>query len=131
MRYVRFLVLLGVLAALAVGLAREAQAQGWSTVTVDPTGDVGEYTSIAVDGNGDPMISYHDVTNGTLKYAICDMSASTNGNCEQTGDWKNVTVDSTGFVGRHTSIAVDGNGDPVISNYDATATVTRPATGAS
>ena len=47
--------------------------------------------------------------------AICDVSESANGNCDQTDDWGSVTVDSTGTVGQYTSISVDVNGDPMIS----------------
>ncbi len=78
------------------------------------------YTSIAVDGSGDPVISYRDGTNTALKFAICDLSASTNGNCDQAGDWRTQTVDAAGNVGTNTSIAVDGNGYPVISYFSET-----------
>jgi len=96
------------------------QSGDWSTVTVDSVGSTGETASIAVDTNGDPMISYYDSTNGDLKFAICDVSASANGNCDQTGDWSTVTVDAAGRVGVYTSIAVGANGDPMISYYDST-----------
>jgi len=96
------------------------QPGDWTTVTVDAEGDVGWWTSIAVDANGDPVISYRDGTNRDLKFAICDLSASTNGNCDQPGDWSKVTVDAAGYVGYHSSMAVDANGDPMISYYDGT-----------
>jgi len=43
----------------------------WSCETVDSTGDVGQYSSIAVDPtDGYPIIAYYDLTNGALKLAI-------------------------------------------------------------
>ena len=38
--------------------------------TVDSTGDVGEYTSIAIGADKLPVISYRDVTNTDLKVAV-------------------------------------------------------------
>jgi hypothetical protein len=96
------------------------QASDWKKLIVDSAGDVGEYTSIAVDGDGDPMISYRGGTNADLKFATCNRSASTNGSCDQTSDWREVTVDSAGDVGWSTSVAVDGNGDPMISYHEDT-----------
>ena len=93
------------------------QTGDWSTVTVDTEGDMGLNTSIAVDANGDPMISYHDTTNHTLKFAMCDRSASTSGNCDQTADWSTVIVDVGGDVGKHISVWVNANGDPMISYF--------------
>jgi hypothetical protein len=96
------------------------QTGDWSTVTVDALGDVGQFTSIAVDSEGNPLISYHDSTNRDLKFAICELSASANGNCDQTGDWSVETVDLVGDVGRFTSIAVVTDGKPAISYHDLT-----------
>jgi len=41
----------------------------WHAITVDNTGDVGDYSSIALDGNDHPRIAYYDATNHALKYA--------------------------------------------------------------
>ena len=78
--------------------------------TLDNTGYVGWHTSIAIGTNGNPIISYHDDTNGDLKVAAC-----TNPTCTTS---TNTTLDSTGNVGYHTSIAIGTNGNPIISYND-------------
>lgn len=41
----------------------------WTTTTVDSAGEIGEYTSLAVDAAGGVHISYLDGTNAELRYA--------------------------------------------------------------
>jgi hypothetical protein len=75
--------------------------------TIDSSGNVGKYSSLALDAEGNPHISYHDVTNNDLKYAYCNGST-----------WHVETVDYSTWLGLYTSIALDPNGNPCISYYD-------------
>jgi hypothetical protein len=78
--------------------------------TVDSNDRVGWYSTIALDSNGNPHISYYDTENENLKYAFKD------GN-----DWQDPeTIDDSGNVGWYTSIALDSNNRPHISYYDWT-----------
>ncbi|MEY2879388.1 MAG: hypothetical protein RLZZ15_1768, partial [Verrucomicrobiota bacterium] len=90
-------------------------ASDWgSPATLASTGDVGQYTSLAIV-NGNPAISYYDVTNGDLKYIRATTTSGT-----LAADWGTpATLDSTGDVGLYTSLAVI-NGNPAISYHDFT-----------
>jgi len=85
---------------------------GWHIETADADGKAGEYSSIALDANGNPHISYYASYNSSnqyiadLKYAYKDGSG-----------WHTETVDTYGFTGRYTSIAIDSNGYPHISYF--------------
>ncbi len=85
----------------------ETRGLHWIPTTVDATDDVGAYTSLAVDSNGVPHISYYDDTNSNLKYAYLDGE-----------NWVTDTVDAKPGVGMWTSLALDSVGDPHISYYD-------------
>ncbi len=86
-------------------------SSGNTLTTVDATGSVGYYTSIAIGSDGLPIISYRDSTNQTLKMAKCGNASCTSGNIL-------TTVDATGDVGVFSSIAVGSDGLPIISYVD-------------
>jgi hypothetical protein len=92
-----------------------ACAPGGETITiVDSTGDVGEYSSIAIGADGLPVIGYYDNTAKDLKVVKCNDAA-----CAPGGE--TITfVDSTGVVGWDLSLAIGSDGFPVISYWDFT-----------
>jgi hypothetical protein len=80
--------------------------------TIDSTGTVGRYTSIAIGTNGNPIISYFDNTNTDLKVAACNNPTCTTST--------NTTIDSNDDVGWYSSITIGTNGNPIISYLDLT-----------
>jgi len=103
------------------------QVADWKTVIIEQPGSDGYQTGIGVDGAGNPMISYSTGHPPMLKFATCSRSASTHGNCDQTGDWKTVMVDPTTDCGG-SSLAVTSGGDPMIAYGDQTHGALRFAT---
>jgi hypothetical protein len=70
----------------------------------------GEYTSIAIGTDNNPVVSYFDVTNGHLKVAKC-----TTPSC---GTSTLYTADGSASVGKYTSVAIGSDTFPVISYAD-------------
>ena len=101
--------------ALKVAACTNADCTGTPTITtIDSTGNVGYFTSIAIGDNGNPIISYYETTGAVLRVAAC-----TTADC--TGTPTITTIDSTSGAGWHTSIAIGDNALPVISyRNDAT-----------
>jgi hypothetical protein len=74
---------------------------------LDSLGNVGTYSSVALDSEGNPHISYCE-GNNFLKYAYCDGTT-----------WHVETVDYDGWPGLYSSIAIDQNDNPCISYWDS------------
>ena len=82
------------------------EVEPWENFTIDSSADVGKFSSIVADSNGELHISYRDTTNGHLKYAS-----------NAGGSWTNYPIDNGGgYIGRYTSIDVDSN-DKVHISY--------------
>ncbi len=90
----------------ALRIASGWQPVGWYSETVDNISSV--YTSLEMDG-GYGHISYYayDMNRKGLRYAYQDASG-----------WTSQTVDSGDNVGKYTSLALDGDGNPHISYFD-------------
>jgi len=98
-----------VAAILVILIVFPVMAQQWSVETVDDSGNMGKYSSIALDDSGHPHISYYDDDDDDLEYASWNGSA-----------WETQTVDETGNVGQYSSLVIDGSNKPHISYYDGT-----------
>ena len=104
------LIILFVFAALSHLATVQAAQLTWTVQTVDAAADVGEFTSLAIDSNGNLHASYWDHHWDDLKYAKLTGSS-----------WTIMPVDTKGQVGYlGTSIAVDSNNNPHISYHDYT-----------
>ena len=86
----------------------------WTIEVADSNGSVGSYTSLAIDSNNHPHISYHEYRDrgdgrdiGVLRYIYSD------------GGWQaSQVVDTTEATGRWTSLALDSQDRPHISYHD-------------
>ena len=91
----------------------------WTSFTIDNSGSVGRYSSLALDFSGFPIISYYDSTNTDLKFA---KSPTLDGS----GTWTTITIDNCGNVGEYTSLALNISGIPIISYFGSKLKFARP-----
>jgi hypothetical protein len=87
----------------AIAIDADLAAKAWQTETVDSAGNTGLYTSLALDMEDHPHISYYEYNNADLRYAYHDGSA-----------WTTDTVEGSGTVGTYTSLVLDSAGQPHI-----------------
>ncbi len=73
-------------------------------------GNVGEHSSIALNSNGYPVISYFESDFQYLKLAVCNDALCTQPTL--------TTVDSSSVVGRYTSLSLTKDDYPIISYVD-------------
>jgi hypothetical protein len=84
--------------------------ESWNIETIDYDADVGRFTSLALDRNGDPHISFIDCANRLLKYThMVDNSWDT-----RTIGPVNRQPETINDYGSGTSLAIDSNDNPHI-----------------
>ena len=92
--------------------ALQSSAAGNVITSPDTGGDVGFYTSIALDENGNPVIAHQDLTEHTLRLVHCGDPNCSGGNV--------ITSHSPGLQSdTYLSLVLDADGRPVVSYYDS------------
>ncbi len=83
----------------------------------DPGPNVGEFTSLALGGDGQPRIAYYDLDHKSLKFA--QRSPSGSWTVEWVDGWNGQGSSDGSSLGEYTSIALDPAGLPTISYFQA------------
>ncbi len=79
--------------------------------TVESTGNLGYYTSLAVASTGLPQIVYHDQWAGTMRYAVC-----TGAPCTSAANWS-TRVAASNWAGGYASLALTATDQPRVANF--------------
>jgi hypothetical protein len=87
-------------------------SSGYTATAVNVTGNVGQYSSITIGGDGLGLVSYYDATAHALKVLHCGNLTCNSGSSSIT------IVDNAGNVGKYSSITLDADGLGLISYYD-------------
>jgi hypothetical protein len=91
-------------------------SNSWLCYTVDSSGDVGMYSSIAFNPANDEIgIAYYDATNGRLKYAHVEICPICGWSIESIDE--PINFPTTDNKGRFSSLAYDSGGTPYIAYY--------------
>ncbi len=99
--------------ALKVAHCSDADCAGPAAInTVDDSANVGQYTSLALDQAGNPVVSYYDADAGDLKVAVCS-----DANCA--GETVTSVSTGEGDIGQYSSLSLDSSYRPVIAYYNA------------
>lgn len=87
---------------------------GNNIVSVSGAGGVtGYFSSLKLDTNNLPVVSFYNLSNGDLNILQC-------GNALCSANNSVVVPDITGNVGMYTSLNLDASNNPIVSYYDAT-----------
>jgi hypothetical protein len=98
-----------------VGTGGNCATAEWSCSAVDTTGDVGAYSSIAMDPSGTPWVVSSDATNGNLRAAR--YVGSSGSGCADSA-WTCFTIEATNQVGTGPGVAFGPDGTAWISHLD-------------
>ncbi|HAA57425.1 MAG TPA: hypothetical protein DCE42_21855, partial [Myxococcales bacterium] len=102
-------------------LARQPAAGGKFTVsTLDSTGDVGQFTSLALDAQERGHVAYVDIDNGDIKYVLFDKAGKVLATEVVDDGFTNSATGGEEHLLADCSIAVDSTGKPRIVYQDAT-----------
>ncbi|UXI65813.1 hypothetical protein [Tahibacter amnicola] len=104
------------LRALKIARCADPVCEGNASVELiddDATGTLGQHSSLVLDANGYPLVSYWDAGNGDLKFIRCQ-----NATCSLNPGSRVIDQSASTIVGEYSSIILDLYGHPVISYYD-------------